>query len=153
MYIIKTTHTKSQPINFPNYTFNIKNTTQLIQSVKETSVLPTYKFASIDISNMYSTIPITKTRHIFNNIMKFNLSDPHTNQELLIWYVTITKQNYFTNKSNMGPGQLSRHSDSLQAGRSGEWIPVVARFSAHVQTRPGAHPTSYKMGTASPSRG
>ena len=38
----------------------------------------------------------------------------------------------------------------LRAGRSGDRIPpggVGARFSAAVQTGPGAHPTSCKMGT------
>jgi len=33
--------------------------------------------------------------------MKFNLLYSHTNQELLIWYDTITKQNNFTNKNNI----------------------------------------------------
>ena len=44
-----------------------------------------------------------------------------------------------------GPGQLSRYSDSLRAGR--DRIPVEARFSAPVQTGPGAHPASYTMVT------
>jgi hypothetical protein len=35
------------------------------------------------------------------------------------------------------------------AGRSGDRIPVGARFSAPVQTGPGAHPVSYTMGTGS----
>jgi len=31
--------------------------------------------------------------------------------------------------------------------KSEDWIPVGTRFSAPVQTRPGAHPASYTMGT------
>ena len=43
-----------------------------------------------------------------------------------------------------GPG-----SDWLRAGRSGDRIPVGARFSAPVQTGPGAHQASCTMGTGS----
>jgi hypothetical protein len=52
-----------------------------------------------------------------------------------------------------GPGQLSRYSDSLRAGRSGDRIPVGARLSAPVQTGTGAHPATYTMGNGSLSRG
>jgi hypothetical protein len=39
--------------------------------------------------------------------------------------------------------------DWLQAGRSGDRIPVRARFFAHIQTGPGAHPAFCTMGTGS----
>ena len=38
-------------------------------------------------------------------------------------------------------------------GRSGDRIPVGARFSASVQTGPRAHPASYTRDTGSLSRG
>ena len=46
-------------------------------------------------------------------------------------------------------GYLSRYSDWLGAGRSGDRIQVEARFSAPVQTGPGAHSASYTMGNGS----
>ena len=47
------------------------------------------------------------------------------------------------------PRWLSRYSDSLRARRSGDRIPVGARFSAPIQTGPGAHLAFCTMGTGS----
>jgi hypothetical protein len=47
----------------------------------------------------------------------------------------------------------SHYSDSLQAGWSGDWIPVRARFSTPARTGPGVHPVSCTMGTGSFSQG
>jgi len=48
-----------------------------------------------------------------------------------------------------GPGKLSRYSDSLRVGRSGDRIPVGARVSAPFQTGPGTRPAPYTMGIGS----
>jgi hypothetical protein len=44
-------------------------------------------------------------------------------------------------------GQISLYSDWLWAGQSRDRIPVGARFFAHVQIGPGAHPASCTVGT------
>ena len=49
----------------------------------------------------------------------------------------------------VGLGKRSWYSDLLQAGRSGNRIPVCMNFSAPVQTGSDAHPASYTMSTAS----
>jgi hypothetical protein len=48
-----------------------------------------------------------------------------------------------------GPGSVVGVATSYGAGRSGDRIPVEARFFAPVQTGPGVHPVSCTMGTGS----
>jgi hypothetical protein len=48
-----------------------------------------------------------------------------------------------------GPGSSVDIATGYRVGRSGDRIPVGARFFEHVQTGPGAHPASCTMGTRS----
>jgi hypothetical protein len=52
-------------------------------------------------------------------------------------------------KTRLGPGSAVGIATALRAGRSGDLIPVGAKFSVHVQTGPEAHPVSSAMGTGS----
>jgi hypothetical protein len=68
--------------------------------MKDTPILPHFAPASLDITNLYTNIPITETQNILSNTLKQNSLDPHTQHELLSWYNTNTKQNYFMNNGN-----------------------------------------------------
>ena len=56
---------------------------------------------------------------------------------------------FFINCNVCGLGQHSWFSNLLQAGWSRDRIPVRLRFSASIQTGPGAHPASCSVGTGS----
>ena len=56
---------------------------------------------------------------------------------------------YYKYYKQRGPGSSVGIATELRAGRSGDRIPVGARFSAPVHTGPGAHPASCTMGTGS----
>ena len=63
--------------------------------------------------------------------------------------LTCCIMNHFVNLESTLYTTCGLGSDWLRAGRSGDRIPVEARFSAPVQTGPGAHPASCTMGTGS----
>ena len=65
------------------------------------SYSPHFILASLDITDLYTNIPVTETRDIISNTIKRNLLDPQTQQELLNWYDVITQQNYFTSNSEI----------------------------------------------------
>jgi hypothetical protein len=66
----------------------------------------------------------------------------------------VVKGNQILKNSSMNcePGQRTRYSDSLRAGRPWNRISVSARSSAPVQTGSGAHKASCTMVTGSLSR-
>jgi hypothetical protein len=94
----------------PN-SFNIKNTQELLKNLKDTPILPHYNLASLDITNLYSNIPVKETKAILGNILTHNRTAPQTQQELLRWFEIITGQNYFTHKK-----QIAVQHDGLAMG-------------------------------------
>jgi hypothetical protein len=92
-------------------TFNVKNTTDLLQKLRDTPMTPHFTLASLDITKLYSNIPVQETRTILTDTLKYHQSDPQTQQELLMWYDAITKQNYFAHNHDI----ISQH-DGLAMG-------------------------------------
>ena len=83
------------------FMFNIKNSTQLIHELKQTPLTPSSRFASLDITNMYSKIPVKETKQILSNILSDKVTDPNIRSEMINIYEVITEQNYFVNNDNI----------------------------------------------------
>jgi hypothetical protein len=81
--------------------FNIKSTTDLLQNLQDAPMYPHFMFASFDITSLYSNIPVKETKMILADTLKYNQTDPQTQQELLMWYDIITRQNYFTHNQDI----------------------------------------------------
>ena len=81
------------------HSFNIKNTQGLLKNLEDTTMLPHYNLASLDITDLYSNILVKETKMIFANILTHNLIASQIEQEPLRWFDIITKQNYFTHKN------------------------------------------------------
>jgi hypothetical protein len=93
------------------YSFNVRNTTDLIHELQHTPITPTSTFASLDIKNMYSNIPVAETKQILDNALAASFTDPHAKCKLLNWYEIITKQNYFQHNN-----QIIVQTDGLATG-------------------------------------
>jgi hypothetical protein len=95
--LFNNTFNKLSPLPF---ICNTKNTTHLIHDFKETPINENTRLASLDITNMYTNIPITETKNNLETIMINNLVDTKIIHEILTWYNIITHQNYFSNNND-----------------------------------------------------
>jgi hypothetical protein len=109
------------------HSFNIKNTHELLRNLEDTPMLPHYNLASLDITNLYSNIPVLETRTVLANILKHELIDPQTQQELLQWFDVITRQNYFTHKK-----QTVIQQDGLAMGAPSSGL-IAEIFLQHIE--------------------
>ena len=69
--------------------------------MSNTTIYPQFALASLDITNLYTDVPVAETRNIIAKNLEDNHIDPQIRQELLKWYYTITQQNYFTNNGEI----------------------------------------------------
>jgi len=52
--------------------FNIKNTQDLLHNLNDTPLLPHHSLASLDITNLYSNIPVPETKTILKDYCNMN---------------------------------------------------------------------------------
>jgi hypothetical protein len=69
-------HRQNQPHGSVTKHLPRKNTNELIQNLKNTSWLPHFTLASLDIKNLIPNIPVKETREILENMMTHNTVDP-----------------------------------------------------------------------------
>jgi hypothetical protein len=108
-----------------------------------------FQFTSKSLTYRNLTRPFRSLKNAQNSLWEAD----HIFKKLSLWMWSLAKMEQFSfwiisrTSQQTGPGQCNRYSNSLWTGRSAESIPGRARFSAPVQTSPGAHPASYTMGT------
>jgi hypothetical protein len=110
----------------PN-SFNLKNSQDLLKNLEATPMLPHYTLASLDITNLYSNIPVKETRVILASILQQSLIPHKAQQELLNWYDIITKQNYFAHKE-----QIVVQHDGLAMGAPSSGL-IAEIFLQHIE--------------------
>jgi len=94
---------------------------------------------SLDITNLYSNIPVKETRKILTDTLKYHQTDPQTQLELLMWCDVITRQNYFSHNHDI----LSQR-DGLAMGAPSSGL-IAELFLQHMEHAHLAH-LSHKHG-------
>jgi hypothetical protein len=62
---------------------------------------PHCTLTSLEITNMYSNIPVKETKKILSKFQTQSSVTPKTKKEVLKWYDIITRQNYFAYKDRI----------------------------------------------------
>ena len=94
-----------------------------------------HSLASLDITNLYSNIPVTETKTILTDVLKHTLVTPQTQEEILKWYDVTTRQNYFAHNKDI----LFQY-DGLAMGAPSSGI-IAEIFLQHIEHTHLAHLT------------
>jgi hypothetical protein len=90
--------------------------------------------------NLYPSIPISETKTILTNILKHNLTDPETQQEILNCYDIITQQNYFSHNNNI---IIQRDDLAVGAPSSGLIAEIFLQHLEHLHLTQKHHLANY----------
>jgi hypothetical protein len=86
---------------FIEHNYSIRNSAELVQSIKDLPIKSSYTLASFDIVNLYTNVPVDETIHILEENLKKNSTLPEIAiDELINVTRTILKQNYFQFNGN-----------------------------------------------------
>jgi hypothetical protein len=77
------------------YTFNIKNTVHLMEDLLQVSINQHTRFASFDITSIYTNIPTQQIPKILTILCRRNVIDKELSRDLIALTETIVRQNYF----------------------------------------------------------
>ena len=106
-------------------------------------MLPHHKLASLDITNLYTNIPVKETKMILTNILTHSPTTPQTQQELLNWYDVITKPNYFTHNNKITSQQDGVAIGAPSSGLISEIFLQQIEHSSH--HRPNTETRDHKL--------
>jgi hypothetical protein len=98
----------------------------VLKHLNETPILPHYKLASLDITNLYFNIPVKETKTV-SHILTHNPIHPKTKKEILKWYDVITKQNYLTHRND-----IISQQDGLAMGAPSSGL-IAEIFLQHIE--------------------
>jgi hypothetical protein len=75
--------------------FSIKNTKQLSEDLQDISYEEKLKFASFNITKMYTSIPAEQLKPLILQVLRYQQTAPEVVKEIILLVDIIPKQNYF----------------------------------------------------------